>query len=553
MTPPDPDDVVPNASSPQLLLRLLELVGQGVRAPRSLEESLGVDPRTVRYYIRAGEWLGLLVPGDRPTLTPLGLELCYAGPQRGRVYAAAAWSVPLVRDVMAGHRDLPGLDEVADAIRRSHPELAEATVRRRASSVRSLVMPALTHRGALPRRDAQVELPLARPSRSLAPPSRPETSSERDPGLLRYLLGALVDYGELTLGNLRALLDRSGASGAPIGTYVEHLLARGDAARDGDRLIVTRECARQHELLESTPSVILSDPGYRRWLDDLRLGTAEAEARRRSASHRWAPWDRRLFGATIRADELDAALGRVLLERGLSSWPTRGAPGAPLGSVSGPFLEHLGAIGLPIALPPSLEGLRGGLAAFNAALARVRPGVERVDVPSMADSPARVHGGALSPGERPPRAVPDARSLRLRLIRHAPYVAMMTALLIAHRRDPRLKLVSGDDGPHVVLRSLRLGRALDVLDDFALDRGWVPSRRTRGGLGGAEFVATLEAVGIALTVGKSVVLDEGLFRALREEPEEGELAAQIEPLVVAVSDHVVSLAEATPKDPPVPT
>ena len=53
-------DLIPNANRPAVLARTIELVARGLRTPRGLQEALGLDPRTVQYYLQAGAWLGLL-------------------------------------------------------------------------------------------------------------------------------------------------------------------------------------------------------------------------------------------------------------------------------------------------------------------------------------------------------------------------------------------------------------------------------------------------------------------------------------------------------------
>ena len=128
----------PNANSPQLLTRLLEMVARGVRSTRSLQETLGVGARTVQYYTQAGQWLGFLQTDGTATLTSLGLDYVYAGRRRSQVYAAAVWAQPLAAELLAGADGrLPSLDDVMAAVMVGEPELAPATARRRASAVRS--------------------------------------------------------------------------------------------------------------------------------------------------------------------------------------------------------------------------------------------------------------------------------------------------------------------------------------------------------------------------------------------------------------------------------
>ncbi|MBK9366533.1 MAG: hypothetical protein IPN01_09435 [Deltaproteobacteria bacterium] len=70
-----------------------------MREPRSIAEIPTVSC-TVHYYSQAGEWLGLTTTdavGGRLQLTELGLEYVFAGPDRPRVYAQAAWANDFVR------------------------------------------------------------------------------------------------------------------------------------------------------------------------------------------------------------------------------------------------------------------------------------------------------------------------------------------------------------------------------------------------------------------------------------------------------------------------
>lgn len=532
--PTSVDDLVPNANSPQLLTQLLELVARGVRSSRGLQDALAVDARTVRYYLRAGEWLGLLSPGVEASLSPLGLEYVYAGRRRAEVYASAVWAVPLVRDLMSPQGELPEAEDVARAILTAHPDLAPSTARRRASAVRSLIAPAIGQKRAQSRRVPQLSLPLVPTVRTLAPPNVPDFAGERDPTLYRYLLGALQEHGELSLGHFRGLLDRAGASDAPVGGYVAMATERGDATRVDDRLVLSSEAARMADLSESTSSVILSDPGYRAWLDDLKRGDGPAEARRRQRAHLYAAWDHRLFGERPTAETLDALLGQRLIDRSLDAWPVRGATGDPVVLDKQPFLELWQRPGLLVALPPSLGLLRGGLKAVNTMLANARHG-QRVGLPLPAEPVVAVHAGLLYPGERPPRAVADLRSLRMRLLFRSPYPALVTALLFAHRANPQIELRRTQAGWCVCVGRRVVATLLDLLDEFAVSRRWVVARRPRAGLTEQDLLDALKQLRIVMQLDRRAVLDEGFFVALRGEPEEMELRDLLQPL----GDHLL--------------
>ncbi|MEQ1505152.1 MAG: hypothetical protein ABMB14_23155, partial [Myxococcota bacterium] len=223
----------------------------------------------------------------------------------------------------------------------------------------------------------------------------------------------------------------------------------------------------------------------------------------------------------------------------LSAFPLAGpgpdpvAPGSPLDrSGSDPFLDAWEHTGLRIALPPSFAQLQGGVTAVNRILRGARGST--VGVPDLADRPVVVHAGIVHPGETIPKTVPDARTLRQRVLMHAPYAAVTAAILLLHRLSPaRVEIV--DDGAGWVVRGggddVPL---LDWIDAFAVGRGWLPIRRSGAGLGVRPFVATLEALGVATAVGRVLVLAESLFTRLQTEAEESEIHARLQPLADAV-------------------
>jgi hypothetical protein len=544
--------VVPNANSPQVLARLVDMVARGVRSSRGLQEALGVELRTVQYYSQAAEWLGLLESEPEVHLTPLGLEYAYAGKRRGRVYARAVWSTPFVAELMAGrNNDLPPLDVVAQAISHAEPDMAPATVRRRASAVRSLIGPALG--GARPRsreQSAQLALPLGltEPNRHL--PSLDLTHGrEHNPDLYRFVLGALLDHGELSLGELRSLLDRASVRDAPIGSYVDMALQRGDARRLGEQLVATPGAVARREVAHSTASIMLSHPAYRAWLDDMMqaaTGDRHAEIRRSGTASRFARWDVRLLRRPASPETLQADLRARLMDRSLDSFPLAGDPGPVLQPVKAPFLDAWEDGGLAICLPPSLVQLRGGLPVVNRQLKQARLGAIDVGPPSLAHRPSLFHGGMLHPGEPLPRSIPDAVSLRLRLLMHAPYPAMVAAIALLHRGDPQgPSIMRRNEGWAVDIGPRSVGSLLPVLDAFAASRGWVACRRLDGGLTATDLLLALDATGVLTVLDRRALLAERFFSRMRTDAEQMEVHNQLRPLAEALGAW---LASAEPLD-----
>ena len=515
-----------------------------MRSTRGLQEALAIEPRTVQYYTQAGEWLGLLESSVDCALTPLGLDYVYAGKRRPELYARAVWSNSFAAELLAG-RDgaLPPLDDVAASIAVLEPDLSPATIRRRASAVRALIAPAIdVPRGRL-REDGerQLALPLALAAAGQAPPKIELTAGkEYDPDAYRYVLEALIEYGELSLGHVRALLDRSGADEAPIGGYVDMAISRGDANRLGEHLVATRGAVDRRELVDTTTSIILSDPQYRRYLADVAIAprSREAEIRRDNAAARFLRWDRRLFGGPIQFDRVDQDLEAVLMDRPLESFPQAVREGPDLLPVVEPFLDVWERDGLPICLPPYLNQLQGGVAAVNRLLRKARESNE-VGLPDIACRPSLFHGGILHPGEPLPRSVPDTRSLRLRVLLNAPFASLMGALLLLHRQRPDLiELVRLKTGWSILYRRERLGGALELLDDFSNARGWLPSRRSSGGMSADNLLKLLETLGIATIGGRRALLNERFFTRLRTEAEEMEVFERLSPLAGVLEAHL---------------
>ena len=538
--PPRPPrhTLVPNANNVQLLTRLLELVGQGVRDSRSLADLLDCEVRTVHYYTQAGEWLGLLEPGEDARLTGLGLEYVYAESDRPKVYARAAWANAFVRDLMQGRgTTLPEVDELAAFVRSRQPGMAETTAWRRATAVRSLLEPAMRHRRrALRATRTQLGLPFPEP----APPepTTPTSASLRGdagdvPEVYRIVLGALLDHGELAPGHVRALLDRAGARDFPVGDCMQLTLRRGDAHRVGDRLVVSRGAARRRQLTETAVGVALSDPGYRGYLDLLRRasrGDLSSSRQLAALRDRYAGWDRRVFGAAASPRQLARDLDRILMGRSIDAFPMAGDTGAAPVALHAAFLELIDERDLVLALPPALVLLLGGVKAVN----RLLDGAgekNAVRPPHLCEAREAVHGGLLHPGEPVPRAIPDTVSLRLRVLAHVPHLGLLATLLLLHRQaGPRVEVMAGDGGLRVHRVGEDLGELMDVLDGFCTDQGWLVSRRARGGLRGTDLSRVLQALGVAVTVRERLLLEESFFARLRGEPEDRELHQRLRPL-----------------------
>lgn len=508
-----PLDIIPSASNPQLLTHLLEMIARGVRSSRGLEEALGVDPRTLRYYLQAARWLGLLAPVPDPVLSSDGLAYVYAGAARHEVYARAVRAQPFLAELLdrcEGHTPDPGT--IAHAIRHSDPSLAQTTVERRASAIRSLLEPALDP-APLPDDDGQLALPLAQvPRVAPEPPLTSGAGRAFSPDLYRYVLCSLLDHGELTLGHLRAMLDQAGADDVPLGAYVELALARGDAQRVGDRLVVTRGAIARRDLAGSTTSVILSDGGWRDALESLRQHPQDA-----GSGRRYRLWFRRLMGREASREEVDAALADVLQDRSLASFPVaRKAPDPEPVVVEQSFVDTWRASGLVISLPAPLVQLWEGVSGINRRLRTARTRADAVGLPSIAYRPVACHGGLMHPGETLPRAIADARALRLRAVSRSPYLALTVALLMLPRILDRAPNLRRHEGHWTVSRSRhRYGRLLEVLDAFAAFRGWHPSRLPHAGLDDDVLCGLLERLSVARDAGDRLLLDDAFFLDLR--------------------------------------
>ena len=539
--------LVPNANDPRVLIRMIGLIAAGLRRPGALAEVLDVELRTVHYYTQAGEWLSLLDTDGEVHLTRLGLELAFADPNRRlRLYAEAVWRNDFARALLGGHRAMPDADTIARFILEQEPELAPSTARRRASAVRSLLEPAFSRKpSARKARGVQLALPFGAPAdgaRAADEPVDLRAGLERSPDVYARLCRALLDHGELATSQVRALLDGIGGSNCPLGPYIEMAVQRGDARRMGDRLVVTPGAVRRRDLAEDGVLIALTDPEYRRWLRglvarakgeiapaaassgavgervDAKALIAEREHERRG--RRFATWDLRIFDRVLAPRHVRRALRAVLPGRDPLALPVAGDPGADLPFTEGAFLDLLDLPDLPVCLPSSLSDVAGGVTAVNAQLQRLRAGPARVRLPGPLDRRARVHGTVLHPGESLPRAVPDNHTLRIRLMTHAPAMALFTSLLLMDRRtDLPLRLVDRGAGPLVRWGVDVVGPLVEVLDAFCVGQGWMCARPLYGGLDGPTLEAVARALGISTRAGRRVVMEEALFVRLQEDIE----------------------------------
>lgn len=140
---------VPQANSLPLFIRLLESVHRGTTTTTALAEALGVEERTVNYYVDFGRWLHMLAtptPGQ-PLLTATGRSFVESVPSRGRLFASAMFARELVKTVQSLKRESTNEDELEtidtrEACRRAirgMTDLAQNTAERRASGLAQML------------------------------------------------------------------------------------------------------------------------------------------------------------------------------------------------------------------------------------------------------------------------------------------------------------------------------------------------------------------------------------------------------------------------------
>ncbi len=542
--------LIPNANNPRLLARLLELVGQGVRDPRTLAELLDCEVRTVHYYTQAGDWLGLLDTDEQtmhPFLTALGLEYVFGGSERARVYAEAVWRTPFVQQLMVGRVLLPETPVLANAIQQAVPSMASSTARRRASSVRGLLEPAMRYprRALQPAQQLSLDFVPAPAAPAVLPDLDLSAGAEHSPHAYRVVLRALLDHGELSLGQLRAVLDRSGGRDCPLGSYVEMAVRRGDAWRIGERIVTSFGAVWRRDVADSALAVALSDPGWRGHLEivfDAARGELQAIDALRRSSPQAIAWDRALFPEASTAEALAAEVERVLLSRNLDNFPLAGETGPKPRPKHGSFLDRLQDDDLVVSLCPSVVELTCTVDRLNQQLEHRRRSPNRVLLPSILDGRDVVHGGIFHPGEDPVTAIPDRLSLRIRALENIPHLAMLAALLIVHRRQAGSIVLQVADGSVSVRRGRReCGELLALLDEFASEQGWLVSRRVRGEMNGERLVEVLERLGLSVRVRGCVVMAEQFFIRLQQDPEHHDLFRRLLPLADRLSGFLEGL------------
>ena len=526
-------DLIPNANNPRLLQRLVRLVASGIRKQRALADVLQVEVRTVHYYTQAGEWLGLLDTDREVHLTPRGVEFAFAeSRQRAKLYAKAVWSVPFVQALLAQRGDMPETEVVTSFILEHEPSMSPRTARRRATSLKGLIEPALGYRpNQSEPQGKQLAFSFASPVHPSNPAATPPTKvpavdlragTENNPDIYARLLTALLDHGEITTGQIRALLDGMGARDCPLGGYVDMAVRRADATRHADRLIITAGATARREFAADGVLIALTDPSYRTYL----LALAEAEntpvAKRERAllSTQFAAWDRRVFGEPLTEESVHSAITKPLVGRSIYSLPIASSPGQATASTSAPFLDAIDVKGMMVSFPSSLRSLHGGVSWVNEALTRNRNAPAGVRPPNPVCTRASVHGGLLCPSETLPRTVADTLTLRLRLLTHCPAFALLSCLLLLDRKeDTSMKLIEDESDYVLHWGKKKIDDILSVFDRFCISQDWFVSRPLSGGLSGRHLIETGILIGMCARVDRRIVLDEQLFLRLQEDAE----------------------------------
>ena len=525
---------IPNANSPELLIRLIDAVARGIRTPRGLQENLGVELANVQGYIEAGEWLGFLEAQGDVWLTPLGLEFAFAGKKQPIVYARAVWRVPFVRTLMDGAaNELPATERFIHQLAIVYPNRSESELLQHAKALRNLIAPGVLR--APPKAQAkpnQLELPLAHGPETVTHMDLSGLDDrEFDPEVYRYFLTQLLDYGELNLGHIRALLDAALAQNTSIGGLIAMTKSRGDANQIDDRIVLTTGAVERMKVVRSVESIILSDPDYRQYLNHLLEDSGLTGQGLGSLTQRHKSWHRRIFGAHTKPAALRHQLQQVLLDRSLDSFPIAGESGVIPTVVQRSFLEIWNQPDLMLCCPPSLKLLMGGLDAVNRRLRAARGGSSSVGIPDLSECPIHIHGGLMHPGERLPKNVPDTLSLRLRALMNAPYLTLVAAILLGQRLMPEGPALETVSGRWMVRYGNRnVGPLLAVIDTFARSRQWVPCRRAPSPVTAQDLIQILESLGVTTSLSRGTVLSEKFFASMRTDVEEMEVHRQLRPL-----------------------
>ncbi len=494
------------------ITRVIERVYGGARRVRAIAAALDVEGRRVAAALDAGEWLGVLTWDGEVELTARGLEVLIARKRR------AAWA-----EVVRAHPFFQALgtidpDRLLAATSAEDPLPGRA--RRQARALWRISRPARAPVPAVPRQITMSfppPLPVARQIVDL------RAGLDDNPDVYALLLRGLLDHGEVSPSQLRAILDRRGAERCGIGGYLAMAVRRGDARRLGDILIVTPGAIRRADLAESPVTVALSDPEFR---VQLLAHLADQSA----LAPRFRAWAQRLFGTATVA----AGLRRVLFDRPLASVPVAGDAGADPEPEACSFLDSQARTGLVVLVPSSLRLLRDGVGGVNRALRAAASNA--VAEPTPVDRKLVVHGGLVHPGEQPPRAIPDGVSLRTRAVRNVPAFSLLAALGLLERRGAlQIRGFAGD-------LSLTIGGwrgepvSLTLLvQTLAHARSWSHTM----GIGWAEASEIATAMGLLTRVKAGapeaqnqdrITLHEAFFHRLQTDPEHRSLYEGLQPL-----------------------
>lgn len=545
-------ELLPNANNHRLLFRMLILIAQGIRRPRALADVLELELRTVHYYTQAAEWLALLRSDEHPQLTELGLTLAFADEQsRTTIYAEAVWSNAFVQALLDGRDLLPCTEALVAFIQTWEPQLSETTARRRASAVRGLIEPVLAHRRAETRAPApaQVDLPflLNEPEQSARPAEVSLSAGlEENPDVYAVVLDAMLDCGELSTPQIRALLDTCGAQRCSLAGCIEMLMRRGDGHRLGEHIVISRGAIQRRDLARNATLIALSDPLYRRHIS-LLTASPDPTGEQRRLARRFAPWDVRLFGAPLTPETQAGLLETRLVGRTLDSVPVAGPTPAPFSPPGRPFVDALDDSEVLVAFPRVVTQLTAGVSIINPMLRAARHRPAGIRLPTIVDERLACHGGLLHPGERLPTSIPDNRSMRLRALTHCPVYAILASLLLLDRRRTLpLQIRHQGSTAEIVWCGQPLGGVLSVISAFSTAQGWLVARPMMDGPGSAlDDPALLQAARKAQIVqqaGPRLTVHESLFTMLQEDLE---ARLSYEPLM-ALEDRIAAWLETVP-------
>lgn len=495
---------LPVSGDLRLLTRVLERVYGGVRRARALAESVDVPSARVNAALDAGEWLGVLTWDGDVRLTASGLAVA-AGRRRAPLWARLVREHPFFAASWP-----PSPEALLRAAEADEPLRGKA--RRQARALWRMTRPARAHVEVASR---QLTLNLATEARVGRPVLDLRCGHDDNPDVYAVVLRALLDHGELTALQLRAVLDSAGGERCGIGGYLAMAVRRGDARRLGDVLVVTPGAVSRGDLAESPVTVALSDPEFRVHVLNLLANDVPLPARFRL-------WGDRLFGRV----PVGVALGRLLFDRPLTSVPVAGDAGAEVLPEVGGFLSSLGRPGLMLAMPMALRDVAAGLSGLNRTLRQPT----HATMPGALDRRLVVHGGLVFPGEATPRAIPDGVSLRIRAVRNAPAFAVLVALgLLDRRARARTTRVGGE------LMVARAGGSMSVsllVQTLAHARGWWWAS---GGLTWGEAAGLAQGIGLVTLLDGRLTVDEGFFHRLQTDAEHRAVYEALLPLVDALA------------------